>query len=161
MNLIVADTGPLNYLALIGEIELLPNLCESVVIPDAVWRELQHAETPRVVQEWIQSGPAWLKISAPARSLTLPALQLGESQAISLAVELRAPILVDDADARHEAKNRKLRVLGTIGLLELGALAGFINLEKALSALQQTNHRNTPELIEAALERFRRHSSAS
>ena len=36
MRLVVADTGPLNYLVLIDAIELLPKLFEKVFIPEAV-----------------------------------------------------------------------------------------------------------------------------
>jgi predicted nucleic acid-binding protein len=36
MRLVVADTGPLNYLLLIDAIELLPKLFETVFTPEAV-----------------------------------------------------------------------------------------------------------------------------
>jgi hypothetical protein len=36
MRLVVADTGPLNYLVLIDAIELLPKLFEKVFTPEAV-----------------------------------------------------------------------------------------------------------------------------
>jgi predicted nucleic acid-binding protein len=32
---VVADTGPLNYLALIGAIDLLPKLFDKIVVPEA------------------------------------------------------------------------------------------------------------------------------
>jgi predicted nucleic acid-binding protein len=35
VRLVVSDTGPLNYLILIGEIGLLPALFEKVVLPAA------------------------------------------------------------------------------------------------------------------------------
>ena len=37
--IVIADTTPLNYLVLIGEIELLPALHDGVVIPDPRERE--------------------------------------------------------------------------------------------------------------------------
>jgi predicted nucleic acid-binding protein len=43
---VVADTSPLNYLILIGEIELLPKLYESVAIPAEVLMELQSPGAP-------------------------------------------------------------------------------------------------------------------
>ena len=161
MNLVVADTGPINYLALIGEIEVLSKLWSKVIIPDAVWHELQHPLTPPRVKSWVDSHPGWLEIRSPLDLSPRPFLQLGESQAISLAVEVRAPILLDDIDARRVAKTENLSVFGTIGVLELGAMAGLLNLEEALRALQSTNHRNTPELIEATLERYRKFRESS
>jgi predicted nucleic acid-binding protein len=38
--LVVADTTPINYLILIGQVEILPSLFERVVIPQAVATEL-------------------------------------------------------------------------------------------------------------------------
>jgi len=50
--LIVADTGPLQYLLLIGQIELLPSLFGDIYIPSSVVGELSHPRTPVVVYEW-------------------------------------------------------------------------------------------------------------
>jgi predicted nucleic acid-binding protein len=161
VNLVVADTGPINYLALIGEIEVLSNLWSKVLIPDAVWRELKHPLAPLPVKCWVDSRPQWLEIRSPVDRSLRPSLHLGESQAISLAIEVRAPILLDDIDARRVAKTENLNVFGTIGVLELGAMAGLLDLEKALRALQSTNHRNTPELINAAVERYWKFRDAS
>jgi hypothetical protein len=44
--IVVADTSPLNYLVLIGEIELLAALYQKVLIPEEVLRELQRTGTP-------------------------------------------------------------------------------------------------------------------
>lgn len=40
MRLVVADTSPLNYLVLIGQVEFLPALFERVFIPQIVRNEL-------------------------------------------------------------------------------------------------------------------------
>jgi predicted nucleic acid-binding protein len=39
VRLIIADTGPINYLVLIGSIDLLPILFENVILPSAVRAE--------------------------------------------------------------------------------------------------------------------------
>ena len=80
MNIIVADTGPLNYLTLIGEIEVLGRLFTTVFVPGAVWKELQHSETPDVVKNWIREAPGWLQVRAPAIKECLPRLHSGESE---------------------------------------------------------------------------------
>ena len=46
MPLVVADTGPLHYLVLTGDIELLPQLFECVLVPQVVREELANAEAP-------------------------------------------------------------------------------------------------------------------
>ncbi|MGA2572065.1 MAG: hypothetical protein ABSF23_16270 [Terracidiphilus sp.] len=55
--IVVADTSPLNYLILIGEIEILPKLYDKVLLPEEVHRELQRAQTPSAVREWAASLP--------------------------------------------------------------------------------------------------------
>jgi iron-sulfur cluster assembly protein len=42
----VSDTSPLNYLILIGSIELLPQLFDRIYIPQAVINEMEHERTP-------------------------------------------------------------------------------------------------------------------
>jgi predicted nucleic acid-binding protein len=44
--LVVTDTSPLNYLVWIQQDTLLPILYDRVVIPPAVYEELQRPETP-------------------------------------------------------------------------------------------------------------------
>ena len=44
-------------LVLIGEQELLPTLFGQIVIPEAVFRELQATATPPAVQKWLAQGP--------------------------------------------------------------------------------------------------------
>ena len=59
---VVSDTSPLNYLILIGEVDILAVLYERVLIPETVFRELQHPRTPSSVREWIEQAPAWLEV---------------------------------------------------------------------------------------------------
>ncbi len=56
--IVIADTGPLNYLVLIGEIEVLPALYRRVVIPLSVSDELQRPRSPQTVRTWISRPPA-------------------------------------------------------------------------------------------------------
>lgn len=60
MTVVVADTSPLNCLALIGEIEILRRLYGSVVVPPDVLAELAADGAPPEVTRWIQSQPQWL-----------------------------------------------------------------------------------------------------
>jgi hypothetical protein len=58
--IVVADTMPLNYLMLIGEIA--PRLFGRVLIPFAVFEELNQAETPSAVRNWMAKPPPWLEL---------------------------------------------------------------------------------------------------
>jgi predicted nucleic acid-binding protein len=59
--IIVSDTSPINYLVLIGEIEILQKLAGQVIIPRAVYHELQDPHTPKQVKDWIDSAPTWIE----------------------------------------------------------------------------------------------------
>jgi predicted nucleic acid-binding protein len=100
--IVVSDTTPLNYLVLIGQAHLLHDLYGVVTLPQAVHRELQREDTPEQVRTWIANRPEWLEVrqvSTPDLSLNLGA---GEREAITLAGQLKADlILMDDRKARR------------------------------------------------------------
>ena len=110
--IVVSDTTPLNYLILIGQIDLLHRLYGQVIIPTTVATELQHLRAPAPVREWIGSPPAWLEIrdvDIAEESGTL--LDAGEVAALVLAELFNANILLmDDRKGYEEAIRRNLRV---------------------------------------------------
>ena len=53
--IVVADTSPLNYLVLIDAIGVLPELYQNIIIPNAVFDELQAEETPEKVRQWLKN----------------------------------------------------------------------------------------------------------
>jgi len=82
-------------------------------------------------------------------------LDEGESEAIALADELKADvILLDEKDARRIAKQLGLKVLGTVGILIWGKRVGKINnLRQVLDILQnQAMFRISHTLYQQALK---------
>jgi predicted nucleic acid-binding protein len=57
MSVIISNTTPINYLVLIDHIAVLHQLYTRVIIPQAVFGELQDAGTPAKVKEWVASHP--------------------------------------------------------------------------------------------------------
>ncbi|MFZ0961221.1 MAG: DUF3368 domain-containing protein [Terriglobia bacterium] len=154
--IVIADTTPLNYLVLIGQANLLPRLYGRVFIPPAVYEELQAEGAPASVREWATHHPAWLEVRPAFLPLDIGGdpLDQGECEAIALALELKADILIlDDRDARIEASRRKLRVIGTLRVLEDAAQLGLIDLPHALQRLRQTTFRASAKLLQAMLDR--------
>src|SRR5712691_1618740 len=104
MTVVVADTSPLNYLVLIGQIEILPALYSSVLVPPEVLAELADGSAPPQVLDWIRSQPEWLEVRAVREDQNDPTLQQidpGERAAILLAQEeLDVLLLIDDAAGR-------------------------------------------------------------
>jgi predicted nucleic acid-binding protein len=99
--IIIADTSPINYLILIGAINILKELFGCVIILPAVFDELQHEKTPREVKAWMTIRPEWLAVRQASRSHLSPQKRLGdrEREAITLAIELKADaVLMDDRD---------------------------------------------------------------
>lgn len=128
--IVVSDTTPLHYLILIDEVDLLPRLLGEIVIPQIVFSELQADKTPKKIKRYLEIEPNWLSVK-PATGIVdqeLEDIDPGEREAILLAEELSADgILIDDLAGRKIAFERGLRVLGTLGLLELAAEQGLIN----------------------------------
>ncbi len=57
--IVVADTSPINHLILIDAVRILPELYQTIFVPEAVFDELQAEETPEKVRDWIKNLPAW------------------------------------------------------------------------------------------------------
>lgn len=154
--IVIADTSPLHYLILLEHTEILQHLYGRVIIPRAVARELQAERTPPRVKQWIVSPPSWLEV----REITLPPdlalaeLDPGEQEAIALAEALRADALIlDEKRGRREAERRKLRVIGTVRVLDDAAEAGLVDLPAALAQLQAFGFYLDAKLMQFLLER--------
>lgn len=153
----VADTSPICYLILIGEIDLLPKLFSRVLVPSVVLAELLHEDAPETVRAWAGNLPSWTTVhESPIRSTAgMEKLQAGEQSAILLAES--APIdlvLLDEKSARRVATNRGLGITGTLGVLGEAAARGLVDLAAAIDCLRKTNFRCSPALLKATLERF-------
>jgi len=155
--LVGSDAGPLHYLTLIGHVDKLPSLYNTVAIPESVASELSHANTPSPVRALMADRPSWLTIhSASGTAIGLDALGRGERDAILLASEIRAELLLcDDLLARKLAVQRSLSVIGTLGILRDAAKMSLLDIRTALDQLRtQTNFRATEDLYAAVLSEF-------
>ena len=158
---VVADTSPLNYLVLIDAIDVLPRLFGRVLIPEAVALELQRPRTPAEVATWLTGQPAWLVIQALAQPHSDPVdqelerLGAGEREAITLASGQRPDVLllIDEGKGRRVANRLELRIIGTLGILELAAMSGLLDLPSALERLRRTTFYVAPSLLRTLLDR--------
>lgn len=156
MNTVVSNTSPLRYLMCIGEQELLKHLFSNIFIPQAVFQELTHQQTPEIVRNVMQDPPAWIHIRDVKRmpDVSLQHLDAGESAAILLAEQMQADLLLmDEKKGRFTAAERGIKVVGTLGILELAVQQGRIDLPQIVSKLLQTNFKVSPSLIQALLKR--------
>lgn len=151
----VADTTPLNYLVLIEAIDVLPQLYGRILIPLAVHAELSDPLAPAQVREWIKQAHPWLEL-VPLRKLpdtSLMHLDPGERDAIALAAELQASLLLmDERDGADAARACNLNVIGTLGVLDVAAAHGWLDLPAMFERLRETTFRLPHRLMTTMLE---------
>ena len=154
--MVVADTSPLNYLVLIHQINLLPELYNRVLIPESVLEELSAIETPQLVRNWATSLPEWIEVlpATPIDDESLTRLHAGERDAISLALTVHADaVLMDERRGREEAENRGLKPIGTLGVLVAAHNRRLIDLSATIDALRQTSFHASPKLLATIVDR--------
>lgn len=154
--IIVSNTSPINYLLLIGQIDLLPELFRQIFIPEAVYSELSAPEAPNPVRTWIATPPDWLKIQpvTQASDEIIDLLDPGERAAILLAQELNADLLLlDEMKARRTATDRGLKISGILGILDRAATLKLIDLPAAVQNLQNTSFWASDSLFQKLLDK--------
>ncbi|MGJ5675077.1 MAG: DUF3368 domain-containing protein [Nostochopsis sp.] len=154
--IIVSNTSPINYLILIGYINLLPELFEQIIIPQTVYSELSDTFAPPPVQTWIADPPDWLKIQLVTKSsdAIVDLLDPGERAAILLAQEVNADLLLlDDMKARRIATEKGLVITGILGILDQAATMKLIDLPAAVRTLQSTSFWASDSLFQKLLEK--------
>jgi predicted nucleic acid-binding protein len=157
-RVVVGDTSPILYLYLIGEIQTLPALFREIHIPAAVYAELSHPEAPTAVREWVISKPSWLSIATASEAVDpeTSSLDDGERAAIALAELIKADLLLmDERKGVRISLQKGFDVVGTLGILDLAASRGLVNLGETFLLLKQTNFRYRPQMLDDMLARHR------
>lgn len=162
--IVVADTSPINYMVQIGAIQVLPALYRRVVVPAGVWEELLAARTPIIVKSWLTASHDWLEVRSSSYVAPLnSSLDPGEAQAIQLALDMKAElVLMDDRRGVVEARRLKLTTTGTVGILVAAELAGLLDAETNLKRLlAETNFKCSPKVAQDAFLQIQRMRSGS
>lgn len=131
---IVSNASPLINLARIGKLNLLRELYGELIIPEAVWREVVVRGTGQPGADEVEAA-AWIKRRAVTNRQLVHALQqdldAGEAEAIVLALEIQAELLLmDEHLGRDTARHLGLRYVGLIGILIQAKRKGFIGAIK-------------------------------
>jgi len=151
--IVVADSSPLIVLLQIGHLEVLPKLFGQIVIPPAVAEELHSHQRAQLVRDYFSTGPPWLSVREPASIQPIPGLHLGEIEALNLAIELHADVLlVDDRRAYREAVARHVNAVGTIRVLERAAEQKLLDLRDAFDRIKQTDFWISHDLLDERLK---------
>lgn len=134
--IIVSDTSPINNLAAINHLHLLHQLYGTVLIPEAVYRELTDPNFPVAGATEVQTLD-WIKTCAVSDHHLVEVLSneldIGEAEAIALAVEMQAEqVLIDERRGRLVARRMSLRYTGILGILVEAKIKGLIPEVKPL-----------------------------
>mgnify|MGYP001198524046 CR=1 FL=1 len=155
--IVVADSSPLIVLVEIGHIGVLPALFGEIIIPPTVAQELRGPRRTTTVLEYFAVHPPWLRICPPAQLRPIEDLHAGEVEALNLASELHADlVLVDERKAYRAAVAMKLNAIGTVRVLERAADAGLIELKDVFERLKRTDFWISHKLLDERLALFQR-----
>ncbi len=127
---IVCNASPLINLARIGQLDLLRQVYGDLLIPDAVWREVVIAGAGQPGADEVRDA-VWIH-RYPVQNEHLVAalrqeLDAGEAEAIVLALEVKAELLLmDERLGRENARHLGLHCTGLIGVLVEARHKGLI-----------------------------------
>jgi uncharacterized protein len=143
--LVVSDTSPVSALVVMGWLDWLHQRWRVVHVPVSVWAELCDRSTPAsrsVLDNARHQG--WLRVTPvenPEAVAALIACDLdpGESEAIILAKELHADLLlIDESDGRKAAGAQGLNYTGTVGIVLWAKREGLVSsVRNALEQLRK------------------------
>ena len=119
--IVVSDASPLIALGRIGRLDLLKEIFGSLMVPDAVWREVVEAGMGKLGANTVATMP-WISRQSVRDTdlvkLLRQDLGAGEAEAIVLARESGADfLLIDERIGRSAAKRLGLTVVGLVGVL--------------------------------------------
>lgn len=125
---VVSNTTPIISLLKLNRLDLLKDLYSQIYIPNAVYQEIEAGKTKGYYKDLAKIS--WVNIveinDEHAIKYFLD-LDLGEAEAIVLATELKADlIIIDEKLGRFHAKHANLKLTGTIGVLLKAKAKGLI-----------------------------------
>jgi predicted nucleic acid-binding protein len=128
--IVVSNTTPIISLYKIEQLNLLRCLFGQITIPKAVYNEIAVLGEGKSGYDAVDTS-TFIAIkdiqNTLAADLLRPQLDYGETEAIILAIELEADVLIlDEKKARRIAQANDIPVIGTIGVLQAANDKGLI-----------------------------------
>jgi uncharacterized protein len=155
-RIVISDTTAIIHLSRIRALHLLKDLYGEIIIPEAVYDELLRngRSQPGAFEV---TNASWIKVE-PVRNPAVvhklrAGLDLGESEAIALAIEKNADVLIiDEVAGRSVARQLGQRIIGMVGILLLAKKDGIIaEIWTYLDALDRTGFRLSKQVRDVAL----------
>ena len=162
--IIISDTTPLISLMKISQLKLLKEMFGEILIPEAVFDELTTNDSFKTEAEQIKSCQFIKKVKVKEEKAVnilrrTSGLDLGESEAIVLADDNKADILlIDEAKGRQIAELMGLKIMGTVGILISAYESNLLSkseVENSLIILKNSNRRISEKLFQYALNKLK------
>ncbi len=134
MPKVVSNTTPILSFIKLNRLDILRTIYKEITIPEAVYKELEEGRHKYYLNI---SKENWIKISKVSNKNLVEKfeeiLDAGEAEAITLALELKANLLLmDEKLGRRIAEEQGLKISGTIGILLKAKEEGIISEVKPL-----------------------------
>ena len=155
-RIVVSDTTAIIHLSKIRSLHLLKDLYGEVLIPQAVYDEItvKGKAQPGALEVMNSNWIKVIQIKNPVVASKLKArLDIGEAEAIALALEKNADVLIIDERAGREIAGKLVNnIIGMVGILLKAKEAKIISEVKPyLIDLRTTGFRINDELFHFAL----------
>lgn len=129
MKLIISDSTTIITLLNIDRLDILTNIFSFIYIPQKVYDEI-------VINEQISLDETFFVVKEIADKklyeLLFKSLDAGESEAITLAKEMKLSLIIDEKKGRKIASNLGINIFGFIGLLILNYKNELVTKEDIL-----------------------------
>lgn len=152
--IVISDTSVITNLVAIHHLHLLQPLYERILIPEAVYRELADIDPPVPGTLEVQTLD-WLEViylrdrTIADQLQTQSQLDPGEAEAIALALEIKAELLlIDERRGRAIATRLGLRITGLLGILVEAKQRSLIpSVKPLMDALIATSEFRVSQLL--------------
>lgn len=154
MRKVISNTTPIISLLKVKKLELLKELYTELIIPEAVFDEIEKGNRKNYYQDLRKID--WIRIVKIANSDSVDYffdLDKGEAEVLILAHEQNADlVIIDELAGRNYAKRLELNLTGTIGILLKAKEKKLISsIKSILKELQVKGSWINPKLVEKAL----------
>ncbi len=153
---VVANTGPIIALAIIGRLEALRSIFHEIAVPQAVHGEiLEGGDAGPGVSAYLEAS--WIsrrELRCPPDPLVESVLDKGEASVIQLAPEMGADrVLIDERKARKIARDvYGLKVVGSAGILvETKRLGLLESVKDDIVRMRDAGYRIHDDIVSAAM----------
>lgn len=163
--IVISDATPIISLMKAGQLELLKKLFGVVCIPKAVYRELTENEAfPEEIKTVRECKFLRVEETKNEKFVIIlrdfTGLDIGESEAIILADEKQADVLLmDEHKGRQIAKKMGITITGTIGILTQAFEEGMLtehDIEECIERLKENGIRISEKLYRRLLEQIKK-----